>query len=177
LKLTVITNSLPVVNALTEYENIELIVIGGMLRTSEYSMVGHIAEHAIKEFRADRVFIGMHAIDVRHGFTNDFLPEVMTDRAILEIALQIVIVSDSSKFGRTSSVLVAPITAADLIITDVNLESEMIEEIQKVIDAIAVEKGFIYILNQTTGLNILYGLKSLDITTDLAQKLGIVIPE
>lgn len=130
LTLTVITNSLPIVNALTDYENIELIVIGGMLRTSEYSMVGHIAEQAIKEFRADRVFIGMHAIDIRHGFTNDFLPEVMTDRAILEIGLQVVIVSDSSKFGRISSVLVAPVESADLIITDDNLLEEIVEEIR-----------------------------------------------
>jgi DeoR/GlpR family transcriptional regulator of sugar metabolism len=130
LTLTVITNSLPVVNTLADYETIELIVIGGMLRISEYSMVGHIAEQAIKEIRADRVFIGMHAIDLQHGFTNDFLPEVMTDRAILEIALQVVIVSDSSKFGRISSVLVAPIDVADLLITDHNLPAETVEEIQ-----------------------------------------------
>jgi DeoR/GlpR family transcriptional regulator of sugar metabolism len=130
LSLIVITNSLPIVNALTDYEHIELIVIGGMLRTSEYSMVGHIAEQAIKEFRADRVFIGMHAIDIRHGFTNDFLPEVMTDRAILEIALQVVIVSDSSKFERISSVLVAPIDVADLIITDHKLPAEIVDEFQ-----------------------------------------------
>lgn len=57
------------------------------------------------------------------------------------------------------------------------LMQPIILKIQQAIDAIAIEKGFAFILNQTTGLNILYGLQSLDITTDLAQKLGIVIPE
>ncbi|MCJ7661136.1 MAG: DeoR/GlpR family DNA-binding transcription regulator, partial [Anaerolineales bacterium] len=66
LILTVITNSLPVVNELAERSGIEMIVIGGMLRQSELSMVGHIAEQAVREFRADRVFMGMRAIDARH---------------------------------------------------------------------------------------------------------------
>ena len=46
--LTVITNALNVVNELANCENIELIVIGGLLRQSELSMVGHIAEQAIQ---------------------------------------------------------------------------------------------------------------------------------
>jgi DeoR family transcriptional regulator of aga operon len=118
IHLTVITNSLPVLNELVNRPNIELIVIGGMLRQSELSMVGHIAEHDVREFRADKVFMGMRAIDARHGFTNDFLPETMTDRAILSIAPQVIVVADHTKFGKVSSVLVGQITLVDIIITD-----------------------------------------------------------
>lgn len=118
MHLTVITNSLPVINELVKRPNIELIVIGGMLRQSELSMVGHIAEQAVREFRADKVFLSMRAIDARHGFTNDYLPETMTDRAILSIAPQVIIVADHTKFGKVSSVLVGQITSADIIITD-----------------------------------------------------------
>ena len=84
--LTVITNSLPVINQLAGQEIVELIVIGGMLRQCELSMVGHVAEMAIREFRADMAFLGMRAIDSGHGFTSDFMPEAMTDRAIMPIA-------------------------------------------------------------------------------------------
>ncbi len=118
LHLTVITNSLPVANQLAGNESLQLVVIGGMLRQSELSMVGHIAEQAMGEFRADRVFMGMRAIDIQHGFTSDYLPETMTDRAILGIAPQIVVVADHQKFGRVSPVFVGPVTAASLIITD-----------------------------------------------------------
>ncbi len=130
IKLTVITNSLPVVNHFADHENIDLIVIGGMIRHSEHSMVGYIAEQAIREFRADRVIIGMRAIDTKQGLTNDYLPETMTDRAILKIAPSVIVVADHSKFGRVSSVLVAPITAAHLIITDDQLPEEMTEDIR-----------------------------------------------
>jgi DeoR family transcriptional regulator of aga operon len=131
LRLTVITNSLPAVNELAKRPNIELIVIGGMLRQSEFSMVGHIAEQAVREFRADRVFMGMRAIDARHGFTNDYLPETTTDRAILSIAPQIVVVADHRKFGRVSSVLVGPVTVAHTVITDKATSQECVAELQE----------------------------------------------
>jgi len=118
IHLVVITNSLPVVNELAAHPGIELIVIGGMLRQSELSMVGHVAEQALREFRADRVFLGMYAIDVGCGFTNDYSPEIMTDRAILGIAPQVIILADHTKFCRVSSMLVAPVSAAQIIITD-----------------------------------------------------------
>ena len=130
LHLTVITNSLSVVNELAHRPNIEMLIIGGMLRQSELSMVGHIAEQAVREFRADWVFMGMRAIDVRHGFTNDYLPETMTDRAILTIAPRVVVVADHSKFHRVSSVLVAPVTAANIIITDRNAPPDLVGELK-----------------------------------------------
>jgi DeoR/GlpR family transcriptional regulator of sugar metabolism len=130
MHLTVITNSLPVVNELAGRSSIELIVIGGLLRSTELSMVGHIAEQAIREFRADKVFMGMRAVDAQQGFTNDFLPETMTDRAILAIAPQVIIVSDHSKFGRVSSVLVAPVSAAQKVITDDGTSPDCIEELR-----------------------------------------------
>ncbi len=131
LSLTVITNSISVVNELAKRSGIELIVIGGMLRQSELSMVSYIAEQAVREFRADRVFMGMRAIDARHGFTNDFLPETMTDRAILNIAPKIIVVADHSKFGKVSSVLVGPVTTAHMIITDEATPPECVNELQE----------------------------------------------
>lgn len=131
IRLTVITNSLPVVNELAHHRDIELIVIGGMLRKSEQSLIGHVAEQAVREFRADRAFLGMHAIDTGCGFTNDYLPEITTDRAILGIALQVVILADHSKFGRVSSMLVAPVTAANVIITDKAAPQKVIDELRE----------------------------------------------
>jgi DeoR/GlpR family transcriptional regulator of sugar metabolism len=130
IRLTVITNSLPVINELAGHPNIDMIVIGGMLRQSELSMVGHIAEQAVQEFRADKVFMGMRAIDTRHGFTNDYLPETMTDRAILTIAPQVIVVADHRKFGRVSSVLVGPVTVAQIVITDKATPQECVLELQ-----------------------------------------------
>ncbi|HBX68093.1 MAG TPA: DeoR/GlpR transcriptional regulator [Chloroflexi bacterium] len=131
IKLTVITNSLPVVNELATHPGIELIVIGGMLRQSELSMVGHVAEQALRELRADKAFIGMYAIDVECGFTNDYPPEILTDRAVMGIAQQLIVLADHSKFGRVSTMLVAPVTAAHTIITDRTTPQEIVEQLRE----------------------------------------------
>jgi DeoR family transcriptional regulator, aga operon transcriptional repressor len=128
--LTVITNALNVVNELAASDNVELIVIGGMFRKDEMSMVSHIAEQAIREFRADWVFMGMRGIDPVHGFTNDYLPEARTDRTILKMAPQIVIVADHSKLGVVSTVYLAPVTAAHVIVTDSNAPRPIVEELE-----------------------------------------------
>lgn len=128
--LTVITNSLPVVNAFVGREA-ELIVIGGLFRPSELSMVGHIAEAAIGELRADLVFMGMRGIDPEQGFTSDFLPEALTDRAILRVAPRRVVLADHSKFGRVGAVFLAPVTAADVIISDHRLSPTVADALRE----------------------------------------------
>ncbi len=129
LPLTVVTNSLPVINQLAGHDHIELIVIGGQFRQSELSMVGHVAEQAIREFRADLVFMGMRAVDAVHGFTSDYVAEAMTDRAILQMAPRCVVVADHTKFGRVSTVFLAPVTAVHTIISDRQLQPEIAAEL------------------------------------------------
>lgn len=129
--LTVITNSLPVVNLLQGRSNFDLIVVGGMFRQSELSMVGHIAEQAVRELRADMAFMGMRAIDPEQGFTSDFLPEALTDRAIFKIAPRRVVVADHSKFGRVSSVFLAPLTAAQVIVSDDGMDTAIAGKIRE----------------------------------------------
>jgi DeoR/GlpR family transcriptional regulator of sugar metabolism len=131
LRLTVISNSLAVVNELADSPNVELVVVGGLFRHSELSMIGHPAEMVVREFRADKVFLGMRAIDIRQGFTNDYMPEILTDRAILAIGSEVIIVSDHTKFGRVSSVFVSPVTAAHIVITDADISSEIAAEIRE----------------------------------------------
>ena len=130
--LTVITNALNVVNELAQSPNIDqLIVIGGLFRHSELSMVGHIAEQAIREFRADHVFMGIRAIAPQHGLTNDYLPEAMTDRAVLGIAPNCILVADSSKLGKVSTVFLAPVTTVNTLITDTEAPPAIVQELRE----------------------------------------------
>jgi DeoR family transcriptional regulator of aga operon len=129
-KLTVITNSLPVVNVLAGSKEITVICLGGMLRDSELSFIGHITEQALAEVRADKVFIGTRAISLEHGLTHEFLPETMTDRAILKSGKEIIVVADHTKFGREAAVLLAPLERIHTLITDQAVSHEFTDSIQ-----------------------------------------------
>ena len=116
--ITVITNSLPVINLMSEKENISLIALGGMLRDSELSFIGHITEQALSEVRADKVIIGIRAISLEQGLTNDYLQETLTDRAILKTGREVIIAADHTKCGVVSTAFVAPLTSMQKLVTD-----------------------------------------------------------
>lgn len=129
--LTVITNALNIANQLAGKENITVIIAGGLLRHSELSMIGHITEQALKELRADKVIMGMRAVSVEEGLTNDYLPETMTDRTIIHLAPEVILVADHTKFGTVSAALVAPVTSVSKIVTDTAALPEVIEELRE----------------------------------------------
>lgn len=125
--LTVITNSLLVVNALADAPDINLVALGGLLRKEELSFVGHITEHALAEVRAAKVIMGVRAIDVDEGLTEEFPPEAATNRAILKIGQQVIIVADHTKFGRVAGSVIAPATAMHVLVTDSDTSSNYVE--------------------------------------------------
>jgi DeoR family transcriptional regulator, aga operon transcriptional repressor len=128
--LTVITNSLPVLNALVGRE-CTVICLGGMLRPSELSFIGHITEQALAEVRADKVFIGTRAISLEDGLTNEYLPETLTDRAIMRAGREVIVVADHSKLGRAATVLLAPLAHIGSIVTDKDAPTEFIEALRE----------------------------------------------
>jgi DeoR family transcriptional regulator of aga operon len=128
--LTVITNSLPVINILAGVSEITLISLGGMLRQSELSFIGHITEQALAEVRADKVILGIHALSLEQGLTNDYLPETMTDRAILHAGQQVILVVDHTKIGRVSTALLTPMDCVNTIVTDPQTPKEFIAAVE-----------------------------------------------
>lgn len=129
--LTVITNALNIANQLADKPDITIIVTGGLLRHSELSLIGHITEQALKELRADKVIMGMRAISIEEGLTNDYLPETITDRTIIQFAPEVILVADHSKFGKVSTALVASITSISKIVTDTAVPAEIINAIKE----------------------------------------------
>ncbi len=124
--LTVITNSLLVVNVLAERDDIHLIILGGIFRHSENSMYGHLVEEALSAIRPDKVLFGIRAIDLHYGLSNDFIPEISTDRKILATAREVIIVADHTKFNRISTAQVCPLSAVHKIVTDQETPREII---------------------------------------------------
>lgn len=128
--LTVITNSLPVLTMFSSTNN-TLVALGGMFRPSELSFIGHITEQALAEVRADTVILGIRAISLDHGLTNDYLPEAMTDRAILRAGKRVILVADHTKFARVSTAYVAPVSAVHTIVTDPHTTPDLIQDLRE----------------------------------------------
>jgi DeoR family transcriptional regulator, aga operon transcriptional repressor len=129
--LTVITNSLPVLNILAGLKEITVISLGGMLRESELSFIGHITEQALIEVRADKVFMGTHGVSLEHGLTNDYLQETLTDRAIIKSGREFIVVADHTKVNRVSTVLLAPWNSVHTFVTDSGVDKKFVQALMQ----------------------------------------------
>ena len=129
--LTVITNSLPVLNALAGIKEITVVSLGGQLRESELSFIGHITGQALAEVRVDKVIMGARGLSLEHGLTNDYLQETLTDRAILKIGHEVILVADHSKVNRVSTALLAPLSSMNTFVTDSKADKKFIQALKK----------------------------------------------
>ena len=133
--LTVLVTNLRAAMELANQPAIQVIVIGGKLRSSELSMVGHLAEQTLRTFQVDKAFIGVGGITLDHGLTEFNFDEAGTKRVMLERARQKIIVADHTKFGKIMLSQVAPLAAADLIVTT----SELDEGFRRVMEEAGVK--------------------------------------
>jgi DeoR/GlpR family transcriptional regulator of sugar metabolism len=76
------------------------------------------------------VIIGIHAVDLQQGLTNDYLPETMTDRAILRVGKQVIVAADHTKLGTVSTAFVAPITAMHVLVTTQGAPANVVTSLQ-----------------------------------------------
>ncbi len=128
--LSVISNSLPIINLFSNIPHTSVIILGGLLRSSELSMLGHLTEQATKELRADKVIIGIGAIDPGTGLANDYLPETVTDRTIVQMSKKVIVVADHTKFGKIATSFVAPFSSVDTIITDWEVDKNIVQQVE-----------------------------------------------
>lgn len=129
--LTVLTNSLMVVNRLSQYSDIDLIVLGGLLRRQEMSLLGHLTIAGLDEFGIDQVFSGAYGVDARMGVTGTNLSETQTDRALASSAAELILLADHSKLAQRGPARLVPISAVDRLITDDGADLEALADLRE----------------------------------------------
>jgi DeoR family transcriptional regulator of aga operon len=115
--LTVITNGLNIAAELAR-SSVEVILTGGNLRKNSFSLVGPLAEEGLRRLSADLLFLGVDGFDPQFGLSTPNLQEAEVNRVMVEISERVVVVCDSSKFGRRSLSLIVPAGAVHETITD-----------------------------------------------------------
>lgn len=131
-ELTVVTNSCDIAAALNSVNpETNIIITGGIMKLNTHSLIGPLADRAIKDFKFQKAFIGITGIDINSGITTvDFL-EANTKRAIIDSSLAIYGLADFDKFGKVCLNFVCPITRVNTIITDNKTDRKYIDEISK----------------------------------------------
>ena len=121
--LTVVTNSVPVADVLHRAGRADqTIILTGGVRTPSDALVGPFAVAALQTIHLDQVFLGVHGMDPRSGFTTPNVLEADTDRALAAAGRRLVVVADSSKWGVIGISSIARLDEADTLVTDAGLD-------------------------------------------------------
>ncbi len=120
-RLTVVSASLQVSEVLGVNEAIDLIQLGGNLRSSSLSVVGSVAEHPLRDMSCSKLFLGVDGIDLDFGITTTDMREANLNKMMMHSAQKTIVLADSSKFRRSGFSKIANITDIDMIITDSNI--------------------------------------------------------
>lgn len=130
--LTVITNALNIASQLVTYDNIRVILLGGILRNTSLSLIGPIAENSIKKFNCDKLFLGVDGIDSTYGISTPNPEEAQLNQLMIDISKQVIVVTDSSKFKRRSFVHIAPMSKIHTVITDSKIPEDELKNLQNI---------------------------------------------
>lgn len=116
--LTIVTSSLNVAMDVVHVPESEIVVIGGMLRKTSTSVAGPAAEEMMLRYRCRKLFLGVDGFDLDYGLTTSNSLEASLNQKMIEAAQQVIVVADSSKFGRRSFSYICGIDEIDTVITD-----------------------------------------------------------
>ena len=120
-RVTLVTNSLAIAWELSNVNEINLIMIGGMLRHISRSFAGPQAQKMLTELRVDHFFLGVDGLEPEMGPSTPDILEAELNAAMIRSAREVSVVADSSKIGRSSLSLIAPITSVHRVITDAGI--------------------------------------------------------
>jgi DeoR/GlpR family transcriptional regulator of sugar metabolism len=121
-RITVLTSSLAVYEELAEDSAVELILLGGLVRRNYRSMVGFLTEDALRQVRADRVFLGASGVRADGSVMDDTVVQVPLKRAMLAAADQVVLLTDAGKFPGGGLARVCGPAEIDVVVTNRNAD-------------------------------------------------------
>jgi DeoR family transcriptional regulator of aga operon/DeoR family fructose operon transcriptional repressor len=135
--ITVISNSLQVLAQLYDVTGIHLVSPGGTLSLEgmnagggDLSFVGPVANTTLCSFRPNLAFISASGVSIADGLSNVGLFQAEIKRTLIDISEQAVLITDHTKFGQASGVIVASLERIDQVITDSQAPAQDVQKLR-----------------------------------------------
>ncbi|MEV2276804.1 DeoR/GlpR family DNA-binding transcription regulator [Nocardiopsis sp. NPDC049922] len=128
-ELTVVTNSAPIALTLLPRGNINLMLLGGRLRTRTQATVDGWALQALEETYVDVAFIATNGVSAERGLTTPDPSEALVKRAMIRSARRAVLLADHTKVGNDHFARFASVEEVDCVITDTGLADGLAQEL------------------------------------------------
>ncbi|WJG09605.1 transcriptional repressor AgaR [Aliiglaciecola sp. LCG003] len=130
--VTVVTNSLNIVNELKHNEQIDVMLLGGTLRRKSQSFFGSSALATLKDLHVDKLFLGVDGFHMDKGISTHFEAESLLNQLMCKVASEIIVVTDSSKFGHVCLHKILEPMGVSQIVTDSNIPKDYLDGLRRI---------------------------------------------
>ena len=127
LRATFISGSIPAIMEYMKHPNIDVIVIGDKVSKSSKITIGGDAISKIKQINADLCILGINAIDVEHGVTDNDWDVVQLKKAMIESSKKVVCLTITEKINSSQPIQVCPLDKIDILITESDPENKQFD--------------------------------------------------
>lgn len=130
--LTVLTNGFKtMMQALPYLSRMNLMICGGILRDTSHTLVGPQAEAFFSGFRAQKIFLGGTGLTLEDSLTDPNPLEIQIKRAMKRSSDKLILLLDSSKFGKRSLETVLPLSEIHILVTDQGAPQEHLDKLSR----------------------------------------------
>lgn len=128
--LTVITSALNVALELLHHDKVEIVQLGGIIRRTSSSITGTYAQNMLTDFFCSKLFLGVDGIDVEYGLTTTSVVEAHLNRGMINASQKVIVLSDSTKFGKRGFGKICGIEEVNQIITDKGISDHYVNHLE-----------------------------------------------
>ncbi|MFC3198375.1 DeoR/GlpR family DNA-binding transcription regulator [Parapedobacter deserti] len=129
--LTVITPAVKVTMELCNRPNVEVLQLGGLIRPSSSSVAGSYVEYMLDRVSCGVLFIGVDGVDLDFGFSISNLTEANINQKMINTSQIVVVLADSSKFGKRGIAKICELEQVQYIVTDGGAPESMVKELEE----------------------------------------------
>jgi DeoR/GlpR family transcriptional regulator of sugar metabolism len=129
-RLTVLVNSVYTMNELAGMPYIDLIAVGGNLYEPGMTFVGPWAEAILDKMHMDKVFLGVNGVAAK-GVSVNNIQEAAIKAKMITASSKVIVLADASKIGVDSFAYLASLKDVDTLVTNSNIDSQLLEELAK----------------------------------------------
>ncbi|MBO4206127.1 DeoR/GlpR family DNA-binding transcription regulator [Micromonospora echinofusca] len=135
--LTVVTNSVAVSDVFHRDQRPDrTVLLTGGVRTPSDALVGPAATAVVSRLNVDLLFLGVHGMSARAGYTTPNLAEAETNRALAAMARTVVVLADHTKWDLVGIATIMPLDGADVVVTDTGLTDDARTELRSRVDEV-----------------------------------------
>lgn len=128
--LTILTNALNVITALSERPNLDLICTGGLYDAKSRSFIGTMSEKSLQRYNIHRMFLSGNGIHPERGVSESNSRQAAFKERVIAGAEDVVFLADHSKLGQKAPFFFASVSELSCVITDKNSDPEFLEELR-----------------------------------------------